>query len=172
MYKPDSTPSPIVVNIVVVGLRVFRSEYGEILLDPQERKRLDWTMEARESPRTVFLKQAVSFDTAGAGGESRNLITPQVAEPLLIRGVRTTLRNSLIEGLRIEGEPNWMPSLIPIWGLAAENDLLHENYQWFSRPIYLRSGQSIEIARIRNSIDGVIGDSQFGNSITWIAETV
>lgn len=172
IYKPDATASPVIINLALVGLRVFPSEYGDLLLDPAERKRLDWTMQAREAPRTVFLKQSVNFDSAGIGGEARNLLTPQVAEPLMIRGIRTTLRNSLIEGVRIEGEPNWMPGLIPIWALAAENDLLHDNYQWFSRPIYLRTNQAIEIGRIRNSIDGVIADAQTGNTITWICETV
>lgn len=172
LYKTDATASPVVANVVLIGIRVFPNEYGDLLLDPQERQRLDWIMQARETPRTVFLKQSVSFDTAGIGGEARNLTTPQVAEPLLIRGIRTTLRNSLIEGIRIEGEPNWMPGLTPIWGLAAENDLLHDNYQWFSRPIYLRTNQAIEIQRIRNSIDGVIADAQTGNTITWICETV
>lgn len=172
MYKPDTTSSPVVANVCLIGLRIFRNEYGDLLLDPQERQRLDWIMSAREAPRTVFLKQSVTFDSPSVGGEARNLLTPQVAEPLLIRGVRSTLRNSLVEGVRIEGEPNWMPGLTPIWALTAENDLLYDNYQWFSRPIYLRTNQAIEIQRIRNSIDGVIADAQTGNSITWICETV
>jgi hypothetical protein len=41
VYKTDTTTSPVVLNLVLVGLRVFRNEYGEVLLDSQERHRLE-----------------------------------------------------------------------------------------------------------------------------------
>lgn len=171
MYKTDTTGDPEEANIVLVGIRVFNRAYGELLLDSQERTTIDFLIRSREIPRVVFLKHSVEFDSAIAGGLSNNIYTPQVEEPLLIRGVRTTLRHSLIT-MRIEGEPNWTVEPTPIWGIAAEDDLGHDNYQWFSKPIFLHSKTSIEIERVVNSIDGNLIDAQTGNSITWICETV
>lgn len=172
MFKTDTTPAAEEANIVLVGIRVFRREVGEIVLDKTERERIDFLMQAREAPSIRFLKQTVSFSSGVAGGIDDNLLTPEVPEPLLVLGVRTTLRQSLIQGLRLEGEPNWMPSATPVWAVMAEDELVHDNYQWFSRPIYLRSKQGIEIERITNSIDGSNIDSQTGETITWICETV
>ena len=172
MFKTDTTAAAEEANIVLIGVRVFRREVGELAIDKVEREHIDFLMKAREAPRTIFIKQSVAFDTAAAGGIADNLLTPEVPEPLLVLGVRTNLRESLVQGLRIEGEPNWMPSATPIWGVMGEDELIHENYQWFSRPIYLRSKQAIEIERITNSIDGTNIDPQTGNFITWICETV
>jgi len=171
MFKTDTTADPEEANIVFIGVRVMNREYGSLLLDPAERDMVDTIIRMREVPRTIFLKQAVAFDSAIAGGEARNLFTPQVEEPLLIRGIRTTLRHSLIS-LRVQGEPNWTTEQTPIWGVAGEDDLIHDNYQWFSRPVFLHSRTQIEIERITNSIDGSLIDAQTGNSITWICETV
>ncbi|MCW5956494.1 MAG: hypothetical protein KIT61_07900 [Pyrinomonadaceae bacterium] len=172
MYKTDTTAAAEEANIVLVGIRVLRKEYGELLMSEGERQHVDFLLKARQSPRTVFLKTSVAFDSAAIGGIASNLRTPEVEEPLLVRGMRSTLRQSLIEGLRIEGEPNWMPTATPIWAIAAEDEVVHENYQWFSKPVYLRSNGSIEIERITNSIDGSNIDAQTGNSITWICDTV
>jgi hypothetical protein len=172
MFKTDTTGAAEEANIVLVGIRVFNRAVGEMALDPIERERINFLMQAREVPRTIFLKQAVDFDAAGVGGVCSNLLTPEVPEPLLVLGCRTNLRQSLIQGLRLESEPNWMPSATPIWGVCGEDELVHDNYQWFSRPIYLRSKQGIEIERITNSIDGANIDPQTGNYITWICETV
>ena len=172
MFKTDTTAAAEEANIVLVGVRVFRREVGELALDKVERERIDFLMKAREAPRTVFLKQAVEFDSPYAGGVCGNLQTPEVPEPMMLLGVRTNLRQSLIEGVRLEGEPNWMPSAVPIWGFAGEDEMVHENYQWFSRPIYLRSKQAIQIDRITNTIDGTDFDPETGNFITWICETV
>lgn len=172
MFKTDTTAGAEEANVVLIGLRVFEKPYGELLLSDSERQSIDFIINARESRRTVFLKQAVSFDSAVAGGEARDLSTPEVEEPLLVVGMRTTLRQSLIEGLRIEGEPNWTINRVPCWGIAAEDELVNENYQWFSKPVYLRSRGSILIDRIINSIDGSLIDAQTGNSITWICKTV
>ena len=172
MFKTDATATAEETNIVLVGVRVFKKEVGQLALDKIERERIDFLMKARECPRTVFLKQLVEFDTPIPGGKATDLITPEVPEPLLLLGVRTNLRQSLIQGVRLEGEPNWMPSDVPVWGFAGEDELMHENYQWFSRPIFLRSKQAIQIDRITNSIDGTDMDPQTGNFITWICETV
>jgi hypothetical protein len=172
MFKTDTTAGAEEGNIALVGIRVLRKEYGELLMAEGEREAVDFYLKNRVTPRAVFLKTYVDFDSAGAGGISANIVTPQVPEPLLIRGVRTTLRQSLIEGVRLEGEPNWMPSATPIWAVAAEDELVHDNYQWFSKPIYLRANGTIEIERVTNSIDGSLIDAQTGNTITWLCETV
>lgn len=172
MFKTDTTAGAEEANIVLIGIRVLRKEYGELLMAEGEREAVDFVLNNRVVPRAVFLKTFVDFDSAVAGGLAQNIVTPQVPEPLLIRGVRTTLRQSLIEGVRLEGEPNWMPSATPIWAVAAEDDIGHENYQWFSKPIYLRANGTIEIERVTNSIDGANIDPQTGNTITWLCETV
>lgn len=172
MYKTDTTADPEEANIVLVGVRVYRKEVGEMAIDDLERERIDFLMKAREAPRIVVIKQPVTFSSAIAGGIAENLLTPEVPEPLLVLGLRTTLRQSLIQGLRLEGEPNWMPEATPIWAVAGEDELGHENYAWFSRPIFLRSKQGIFIERITNSIDGTKIDDQTGNTLTWICETV
>lgn len=170
MFKTDVTAAIEQANIVLIGVRVFHRSFADALLDPAERMLADQFIAMREVPRTVFLKQLVEFDTALADGEARNLFTPKVEEPLLIRGVRTTLRQSQIE-IGVTGEPSWTVEPTPIWGVAGEDELGHDNYQWFSKPIYLHSGDTIEVRRIINSIDGTLIDAQTGNTLTWICET-
>lgn len=171
MFKADATAAVEVANIVLIGIRVLPGLY-RVQDDPDERKRIDRAILLRETPAPLFLKQLVNFDTAALNGQSVNLFSPEVDEPLLIRGVRTGLRYSTIE-LGLQGEPTWTISPTPIWGIAAEDELLHENYQWFSRPVYLHSNSAIETRRIINgTVDGVQLDAQTGNTITWICETV
>lgn len=170
MFKTDVTAAVEQANIVLVGVRVYHRSFAESLLDPAEKMLADQFIAMREIPRTVFLKQLVAFDSAIAGGEARNLFTPKVEEPLLIRGVRTTLRQSQIE-IGVTGEPSWTVEPTPIWGVAGEDELGNDNYQWFSKPIYLHSGDTIEVRRIINSIDGTLIDVQTGNTLTWICET-
>lgn len=170
MFKTDVTADVEIANIVLIGVRVFNRAYAEALIDPAERRLADQFIAMREIPRTVFLKQLVEFDSAIAGGEARNLFTPKVEEPLLIRGVRTTLRQSQIE-VGVTGEPTWTVEPTPIWGVAGEDELIHDNYQWFSKPIYLHSGDTVEVRRVINSIDGTLIDPQTDNTITWICET-
>lgn len=170
MFKTDATAAVEVANIVLIGVRVFHRSFGEALIDPAEKMLADQFIAMREIPRTVFIKQKVAFDSAVAGGEARNLYSPKVEEPLLIRGVRTTLRQSQIE-VGISGEPSWTVEPVPVWGVAGEDELISDNYQWFSKPIYLHSGDTIEIRRVINSIDGTLIDAQTGNTITWICET-
>lgn len=171
MFKTDTTGTPEEANIVLIGVRVFPSEYGQMILNPSTREEIEQYLAMREVPATVYLKQLVEFDSAIAGGIARNLFSPTVPEPLLIRGVRTTLRQSLIE-LRLEGEPNWTVKPTPIWGVCGEDELIHDNYQWFSKPIFLPKSSAIEIERITNSIDGSLIDAQATGTITWICETV
>lgn len=171
MYKTDVTADVEVANIVLVGMRVLNPAYAAELLDPAEKQFIESTLQMREIPRTIFLKQAITFDSAVAGGLATDLYTPEVEEPLLLRGIRTTLRQSTIS-LRVQGEPDWTIGQVPIWGLAAEDELVHDNYQWFSKPVFLHSKNQIEISRVVNSIDGSLIDAQEGNSITWIAQTV
>lgn len=172
MFKTDATGAAEEANIVLVGVRVYPRSYGEVLLDVDERERIETLMTYRDTPRIRFLKQDIDFDSAVAGGRANNLATPAVDEPLLIRGVRTSLRESLIDGIRIQGEAEWTTSAVPCWAIAAEDELVHENYQWFSKPLYLRTNNQIEIPRITNSIDGTLIDAQTDNYITWICETV
>lgn len=171
MFKTDVTGSAEEANITLIGVRTLNRQYANELLDPSEKAKIDRLIAYREAPTTIFLKVPVSFDTNAAGGEDANIYTPAVEEPLLVLGVRTTLRQSLI-ALGVEGEPKWTTALTPVWGVAGEDELVHENYQWFSKPIYLRSNAQIEIERVVNSIDGTLIDEQTGNTITFICSTV
>jgi hypothetical protein len=171
MFKTDVTATSEIQNIVLIGFRVFHKAYGVELIDTSEDARITQLIKMREVPRVVFLKQLIEFDSAVAGGIARNLYTPQVEEPLLVRGVRTTLRQSNIE-ISIQGEPKWTTKPTPIWGVCGEDETIHDNYQWFSRPIFLHSKNTIEIERITNSIDGTNIDPQSTGTITWICETV
>lgn len=171
MFKTDTTAAVEEANIVFIGVRVFPKAYANDLIGGDEMAKIDRAIALRETPQLRFLKQAVAFDSAIAGGVDRNLYTPQVDEPLLIRGVRTTLRQTLIE-VGVQGEPQWTAEATPIWAVAGEDEVGHDNYQWFSRPIYLHSRNSIEIPQLTNSIDGSLIDAQTGNTITWICETV
>lgn len=171
MFKTETTGTAEQANIVLIGLRVFNPQYGELLIDAAEKQRIEQILQMREAPRNVFLKTVINFDSAAAGGTARNIYTPQVQEPLLIRGVRTTLRHSSLE-VRIQGEPNWTIEPTPCWAIAGEDELGHDNYQWFPKPIFLHSGNTIEVPLVTNSIDGTNIDDQTGNTITWICDTV
>ena len=171
MFKTDTTADAEVSNIVFIGVRVFSGSYKAEAIDNDERALIEQRLEMMEIPRVVFLKVPVEFDSAIAGGLAENIFTPQVPESLLVRGVRTTLRQSLIE-LGVSGEPNWTVEPTPVWAVAGEDELVNDNYQWFSKPIFLHSGNTIEISRVTNSIDGVNIDAQTGNTITFICETV
>lgn len=171
MFKPDTTANPEVAHVVLIAVRVFSREYADYALAGGEIDRINNYIAAREVPTVRLLKQSVNFDAAGVGGQAVNLYTPRVEEPLLLRGVRTTLEQSSIE-FGISGEPSFTVEPTPIWAVAAEPDTGHENYHWFSKPIFLKSGQTIETRRVVNGIDGSTFDAQTGNTITWICETV
>lgn len=171
MFKTDVTAGVEVANIVFVGVRVFNRKFYEALIDPVESQLIDRYIAVREAPVPKFLKVEVNFDAAGVGGVAANIYTPKVGEPLLIRGMRTTLRQSTIE-IGIEGEPSFTYEDTPIWAAAGEDELVHDNYIWFSKPVYLHSNSVVEIKRVVNSIDGVLIDAQTGNTITLICESV
>lgn len=171
MFKTDTTASAEVANITFVGVRVYHREYAARMFDDDESRKIERSLALREIPSAKFLKVAVNFNAAGVGGVAANIYTPKVSEPLLIRGIRTTLRQSTIE-LGLEGEPAWTYQATPIWGVAGEDELIHENYLWFSKPVYLHSNRTVEITRVVNSIDGSLIDAQTGNTITFICETV
>lgn len=172
MYKQDATADPEVANLVLVGVRVLNPAYADVLLDDAEKALIDHCIRLAPTSTTLFLKQSVAFDVAGVGGVAENLLGPRVEVPLLIRGMRTTLANSLIE-LNINGEPSWTPRPTPIWAVATEDDQRNDAYQWFSKPIYLKSDNQIEIVRVTNGgVDNLTFDNQTGNTITWVCETV
>lgn len=172
MFKTDTTAGTEEANLVFIGFRVFPNAYSDNLIDPSELDAIKRHIAMRPVPQVRYLKQAVSFDTALVGGVARNLATPQVGdEPLLIRGVRTTLRQSLIE-VGIQGEPDWTVEPTPIWAVAGEDEMGVENYHYFPRPIFLHSENNIMVTRITNGLDGANIDAQTGNTITWLCETV
>lgn len=171
MFKTDTTADPETAFVVLIGCRVYSASYANNALGGGEIDRINRFIAAREIPEIRLLKQVINFDVAGVGGEVRNLYTPRVEEPLLLRGMRTTLEQSAIE-FGVTGEPFFTVEPTPIWSVAAEDSTGHENYHWFSKPIFLRSGQTIETRRVVNGLDGVNFDVQNGNTITWIAETV
>lgn len=174
LFKTDTTDAVEEANLVFIGVRVYPPAYGQMMLDGQELAKIENVIGASETPQTRFLKLKFDFDTAVYGGQARNLFTPKVDQPLLVRGMRTSLRYSLIE-MGLQGEPTWTVEPTPIWAIAAEDDLGHDNYQWFSKPVYLKSNTAIEVRRVVNGINGgdtSIIDARTGNTITWICETV
>lgn len=171
IFKTDTTATTEEANIVLIGVRVFGDEYANAILDPAERDLVERLISMREIPQPRVLKQLINFETAVVGGEKRNAFTPRIEEPLLLLGLRTNLRQSSIE-LGIQGEPTWTTKLTPIWAVAGEDELVHDNYQWFSKPVYLHSETSIEVRRVVNGLDGSNIDDQNNNFLTWICSTV
>ena len=171
MFKTDTTAAIEQANIVLIGVRVYRQDYTSEILDPLEKALIDKFISLREVPQVRVLKVGFDFPTALAAAEKTNLNTPRVEEPLLVLGMRTTLRRSQIE-IGIQGEPSWTVKPTPIWSVACEDEAVHENYLWFSKPVYLHSEEVINIRRVINSIDGLTLDNQTGNQITFICKTV
>jgi hypothetical protein len=166
VYKTETTPDPETINFVLVGYRVSKNYQ----LDDAERKLVLDSIAKRSLPRTIWLKQQIDFDSAIVGGKARNVYTPQCDEPLLIRGCRSSLRQSLID-LGIEGEAVWTTNDCPIWAIVGDDEDESDSYMWFQRPIFLPSRETLEMS-LTNSIDGVNIDPQLANQITWICETV
>lgn len=174
MYKTDTTAGADEGNIVLIGSRVYPRGLSEALLDPKERDLIERYIAIREVPRWRHLKVAVDFDSAVQGGEDRNIYTPPQEEPMLIHGMRTSLRYSNIE-LGLQGEATWTVEPTPIWGIAAEDELIHDNFHWFAKPVFLHSNTSVEIRRVVNGLyghDSSLIDAQTGNTITFICTTV
>ena len=175
VYKTDATTDIEELNIVLIGIRVYPQSYADILYNDDEKRAVERALQMRQAPETRFLKVPVSFSTAAAAGLATNISTPEANELLLVRGIRTTLRQSLIAEIHLEGEPNWVTDECPCWAIAAEDELIHDNYLWLSKPVYIGKGKSIMIDRIINNIDAndtSLIDSQTGNTITFICDTV
>lgn len=172
MYKQDATADPVVANVVLIGVRVLNPAWGDTLLDPDEKDRIERALRMAPAPTPIFLKVPIDFDAAGVGGLVEHQLTPRVESPVLIRGMRSTLAWSSIE-MSVAGEPTWTPRATPIWAIAQESDQANDAYQWFSRPIYLHSDNQVEIVRVVNGgNDNLTFDPQTGNTITFICETV
>lgn len=175
MFKTDTTDDAEEKNIILIGNRVFPRGYGDqVVLDPHESQLIERAIMLDEVPRTSYLKVVVDFDSAVQGGEARNIYTPRSEEPLLLRGIRSSLRYSSIE-LGLQGEPTWTTEATPVWAIAAEDEVGHDNFQWFSKPIYLPVNSSVEIRRVVNghySHDSSLIDAETGNTITFICESV
>lgn len=171
MFKTDTTADVEQANIVFIGVRVFRKDFAAGVVDDLERDRIEKALAIREAPQPILLKVKFDFDSAVAGGRAREIYTPTVDEPLLVRGIRTTLRQSEIE-LGIQGQMPWTAKLTPIWAVACEDSLEHDNYLWFSRPLFLHSSTPIVISQVVNSIDDVQIDAETDNTITFYCETV
>lgn len=171
MYKTDTTAAAEVVNVVLIGFRVLPRAYAETALDIDEQRLIDSIIARRDVWQTRTQKVAVTYSAATVGIQATNITFPRIEEPILLRGLRTPMRQSTIE-IGIEGEANWMPSQVPIWAVAAENDLGSDNYLWFSRPVFVHSQRGVVIPRM---INGNIDQSNVDpttNQITIIYDTV
>lgn len=166
IYKTAATAAAEVLQVVFVGYRVYKSSR----LDEEQLPLVQQFMNARDYPRTVFLKHKINFDVAGVDGVALGLFTPESDEFLLIRGVRTTLSfsNCLI---KLSGESEWTINNTPIWAIAAESENDQMSYLYFERPIPYPAKNVIEMSFF-NGADGVNIDPQNDNEITWICETV
>ena len=166
VYKTDDTPDPQEVNIVLIGIRTYPSV--DTLLSKEMRDMVNDLINFRKLPEFKFIKQKIEFETAVAGGQATGIYTPKVDEPLLIRGCRSTFNHSRITA-KIEGESAWTVGRTPVWALAAQQGLVHENYNYFQRPVFLPPNTHIEM-ELQNGIGDLI-DEQKG-TITWLCETV
>jgi len=165
VYKPDTTDAPETINFVLTGYRVLKNQ----TLDGDVRASVERAIGLRSMPKTIFLIQEITFDSDNIGGRARNVSTPPVEEPILIRGVRSSLRSSFVN-LGIQGETQWTTDDTPIWAIAAEDDDESDSYVYFQRSIFLPRDGVIEQDFI-NSVDGVNLDPQTGGK-TWICETM
>lgn len=171
MMKTDTTGADEVVNFVLIGYRVLSGAYAANAISDTTRAQIDQLITFRETPQMRVLKIPVNFAAATVGEVAVDLESPRVEEPLLIRGMRTTLRQSTIE-LGIEGEANWMPSQTPIWAVADENDQGNGNYIWFSDPIFLNPDGALAIRRAINGNIDQLNVDPTTNQIAVICETV
>lgn len=171
MFKPDDTGAAEVVNLVFVGYRVLPKAAAESVITPKEMALIDNYINNRETQEMRFLKLGVEFNSAAVGQQIENLSTTKLQEPVILRGIRSTLRQSTLQ-LGIDGEAAWMPSQTPIWAVTAENDLETDAYLWFEKGVYLPSQTILNIPLIINgNIDGLNIDPTNGE-ITFIYQTV
>lgn len=172
MFKTDTTGSTEVANIVLIGYRVLPAAYANVAVDIDERQKIEDIIRLNETPKTRILKIPVAFAAAAVGSQLSALSSPRIQEPILLRGMRTTLRHSTLE-IGIEGESDWMTEQVPIWAVADENEQGNDNYIWFSKPIFLHSNNSVVIRRIVNgNIDQANVDATTGGQISFIYDTI
>lgn len=163
VYKTDDTPEAESVNIVLVGTRVIKNSE----MDDDVRKSVVAAIANRSIPKTIFLKHEIDYGSGLAGKKAKNIYTPRLEEPILIRGCRSSMKQSLIN-IGIEGEPDWTTGDMPIWGISAEDDNQQDSYLYFSRPVFMAAERVLGMT-LENSIDGVNIDEQI-NELTWICE--
>lgn len=166
MFKPEDTPNAEVANLVFVGYRVFseRASYGDYLVE--ETARIKQFIGTREVPRQQWLKQEIVFD---ANGFAKNFTTPDITEPLIVRGVRSTLSASLINEIKFRLGFSWVTAETPSWAIFCEPNA-NDNYLMFRDALYLPAKSEIEIS-LTNTITGSTTVDPNG-SITWLCETV
>jgi hypothetical protein len=169
MYKTDTTGSQVIVGVCFVGQRVYETNAAEANLSQTQKKLVAHYIDARPAPEIRFLKTSFSFDSGAAGGKVNDVQTPECNEPLLIRGVQTNLQHSTIR-MKIEGEAEWMPGPVPVWGLGSHTSNTLENYVWFERPFFLPAKARLYMDLV-NTFDGTNNDGASGQ-ITFIGETM
>ncbi len=172
MFKTDVTAADEIVTVALIGHKVIPQAFVNVTITPDEREKIDRALALRLTPETKTMKIQLDFPLAAVGSQVANIDSPRVEEPILLRGMRTSMRNSTVE-IAIEGEATWMSEQVPIWSLAAENDLGTDNYIWFHKPLYLPSDKVVSIRRaINGNIDQSNIDPAAGNEITIIYDTV
>lgn len=159
------------LQIVFVGYRVLPP--GSNTVNPEQQALITRYLQFRRTPEIRLLTQRIIFDADQPNAKTGLIFSPQAAEPLLIRGCRSSLNVSTIR-LRIEGEPEWSPAAFPIFALATQTGVGQQNYEYFERPIFLPAKTAIEM-ELTNSVDssGIFDNSlEVSREITWLCETV
>lgn len=172
VYKTDNNPAvDLNANIVLIGVRVYNQ--AQQALDSPEIDRINQVIATRSQPVTRILKIGFVYSGSAGGETDVNNLSPRVDEPLIIHGIRSTFRRSKIN-IGISGEALWtvIPDTTPIWGVAGEDELDNENYQWFPKGVYLRSGGTIEIPKLIQSIDGSTVEASLTGQIAFYCKTV
>jgi hypothetical protein len=149
IYKPDATASAEKVNIVFCGYRVFSQNYTADAFSDKITAQVSAAIAKNASPQPRFAVCGVVF---GDDGYSVNVQTPEVQEPRLILGFRSTVQNALCN-LGFDSETVFAKDLFPIWALAAEAGNNSESYRLLKSPIFIEAGGKLYFT-LKNSIDG------------------
>lgn len=156
----------------LVGHKIYDRTAQEAQLSAADRKRLIDLIASRRKPEPRWLTMPVQFAGGGAaaGDVATGMLTPSQDEPLLIRGVRTSLTRSTISIAR-EGEAPWMTRPAPVWSIAASQTNSKEQYTYFETPIYLPAKKSLAADFVNTLADGS-GTFDGNGQLTFFAETV
>jgi hypothetical protein len=165
MFKKDATANDVLVNLVWVGYRIFSEKATWLGYESTEATDAKKFIALREVPRQIWLKQEVQFD---ANGFANDIRTPDIDEPLLIRGVRSTLNASMIKSLKIQNGLEMVVGEVPSWAVFCEPNP-HQNFHYFRESIFLPRKTALQIT-LKNTIDGLTYDPS--GTITWLCETV